>query len=944
MSASTVAALLMLVPAAERWGHEPYAAESPLDVAVSPADGTIYVARRGPDGVVALRPDFRPAGLEIPAPGVTGIDVAPDGRIAVVTGGPAGMLFVADPAGQVAFRIGGRERPVFEDAWGVTWGPGGELFVFDVGRVRVFTGEGEPLFDFGAYTWTRRYESRAQKKRIEEQVEDRLHRPCRGAFLPDGRLIVVDYEGPVIDPEAGRRAGRYSVWQVDVAGRTAAFEQFTPRDEPYPTAREGDVCVDRRTGRIYFCESDFPLTNFNFVSVADSVDEPCRYRTNFIQYHVLTFPRGIALTADGDVLVADADKGRVLTLPGRLFDTPRGAPNPLEWPKVMRVPVCERERVVVEYTTLDPVLSRVELAPVAGDWYEYPDPPAEEGRRIVEAPALDAAGRERPPGEPGTRHRVELAGLEPGRRYAYRFLVSERAWPGPLWSETFLATTQPPPGRTQYLDAEVIVLLFTNLLTPPADPDVRPEPADPGPLTPGQIAEVQRKLELARRFYWINSRGRFNLRFTYVLDPQRYDPGPVHTWAYWPEDDHRRIDEILARHGVRHADMAGLVVIYGYRHWDAHARAWVLSGSGGNTWGSAHDGTGITTINAGGDTCWLFAHEYGHTMGINYEHGGHVFHFNHFHWNRLPTDYGSHYDGNAAIQREFSDVAYWSSRYGRLVVVADADNDGLPDDDPGCPLDERRFGSDPARVDTDGDGLTDLEELLATQGLARYEGAFGMPPLEPVFEPDPRAPDTDGDGVRDGDDPYPLYPWSPEVHFATVTPDGRLATGEWPAGGFCRRMDDAALRGEVRLAWDFTHLYLGLVQEAAREGELPARIYLELDANNDGLTVGADNIEIWLEPQPDGSVRVRTNHNDTIIRLKPIWRENLLPSPHDVTARWSRQGSALHLEVAIPQTKDAGLDLVRFEPLGLMLQLRPDGAAHEYRLFEPQQHFDVRLR
>jgi DNA-binding beta-propeller fold protein YncE len=929
-----------------RFGHEPYGAPSPLDVAVSPKDGTIYVAQTTQGKVVALTPDFKPTGKEIAAPNVTGVDVAPDGRVAIVTGGADGQLIVVGEDGQETLRVGDKGKALFTDAWGVAWDPAGNLFVFDAGgsRVKVFDPAGKPLFEFGDYTWKRSYESKVQKKRIEnEEVKDQLYRPCRGAFLPDGRLIVADYEGPVIDPEANRRGGRYSVWKVDVAKKTAVFEKFTPPGDPYPTVREGDVCVDPVTGHVYYCESDFPLTNFSFVSVADSVDEPFRYRTNFIEVKVLTHPRGIALAKNGDVIVAEADSGRVFAIPKKLFDTPKDTPNPLEWPKVQRIPVCEPTRVVLEYTTVEPALSKIEFAPLKGDWYEFGSPVPEEGKRVVEVPALNNEGRERKPGEPDTFHRVELTDLKPGTRYVYRYLASEKGYPIPLWSEPFIVATAPPPGKTQYIDNEIIVLLFTNLLSPPGDPNIKPEPADPGPMTQEEIEHVKYKLELSRRFYWINSRARINFRFTYVLEPDRYDGEPVRSYAYWPDDDHRKIDAILAKHGVKHAKTAGLFTIYGYRHWDNGEKKWVLSGSGGNTWGACHDGSGVTVINAGGDTCWLHVHEYGHSMSINYSHSGRAFHFNHFHWNWLPTKYGSHYDGNAAICREFSDASYWSNKYGRLVVVDDADNDGIPDDDPQCPLDEKRFGSDPKKVDADGDGLTDLEEMMATEGLASYREAFGMPQLEPVFEPDPQNPDTDGDRLRDGDDPYPLYPWKPEVHFAHVTVDGKIGADEWPKDGFRRLMTDKALTGDVRLAWDFQNLYVGLVQKVKEGEKLPARIFMELDANDDGMTVGADNIEMWLEPQPDGVVNVRTNYNDTIIRMKPIWRRDILPSPRDVQAKWSRQGDEYHLEFALPQTKEAGLDLVRFEPLGFMIQLRPDGAKHEYRLFEPQQHFDVTL-
>jgi hypothetical protein len=87
-----------------------------------------------------------------------------------------------------------------------------------------------------------------------------------------------------------------------------------------------------------------------------------------------------------------------------------------------------------------------------------------------------------------------------------------------------------------------------------------------------------------------------------------------------------------------------------------------------------------------------------------------------------------------------------------FLLCIDADGDGLPDDDPRLPLDERRFGSDPTRKDTDGDGLDDLGEFIAD----RFAGS------------DPRRPDTDGDGLTDDVDPYPVVAIRPTLEYRPV--------------------------------------------------------------------------------------------------------------------------------------------------------------------------------
>lgn len=69
----------------------------------------------------------------------------------------------------------------------------------------------------------------------------------------------------------------------------------------------------------------------------------------------------------------------------------------------------------------------------------------------------------------------------------------------------------------------------------------------------------------------------------------------------------------------------------------------------------------------------------------------------------------------------------FSSSPTPAAVLPDADRDGLDD------ASEAALGTDPAKADTDGDGLTDREEAK-------------------VYKTDPRKPDTDGDGMKDGDE------------------------------------------------------------------------------------------------------------------------------------------------------------------------------------------------
>ena len=76
------------------------------------------------------------------------------------------------------------------------------------------------------------------------------------------------------------------------------------------------------------------------------------------------------------------------------------------------------------------------------------------------------------------------------------------------------------------------------------------------------------------------------------------------------------------------------------------------------------------------------------------------------------------------------------------------DSDDLPNDI------EARFGSDPRKLDTNGDGLLDAKELQATTSPTnRDSGADGI---------DDRADDVDGDGLSTGGDRRGTDPGDPD--------------------------------------------------------------------------------------------------------------------------------------------------------------------------------------
>ncbi|HMV67170.1 MAG TPA: hypothetical protein PKA64_09995 [Myxococcota bacterium] len=99
----------------------------------------------------------------------------------------------------------------------------------------------------------------------------------------------------------------------------------------------------------------------------------------------------------------------------------------------------------------------------------------------------------------------------------------------------------------------------------------------------------------------------------------------------------------------------------------------------------------------------------------------------------------------------------------------DTDADGLPD------MEELGLGTDPALADTDGDTLTDGDEVdvRGTDPLRRdTDGDTANDGLEVRLGLDPLDPDGDGDGLPDGLDIHPTQADPPDPHVV----DDHLAT------------------------------------------------------------------------------------------------------------------------------------------------------------------------
>ena len=610
-------------------------------------------------------------------------------------------------------------------------------------------------------------------------------------------------------------------------------------------------------------------------------------------------PRALAQAADGSVYVLDG--AGIVIVPAALAE---------ELPESRTV----NGRLTLAWTTGAPVATR---ATVTGQGLKIP---------------VDGGGK------PTRNHRVVVEGIEhPGKyqvtvSHSIRVLGEE-----PSWASTPLLVPPDRPGHAPYLKVKLAMIVWANA----GQMSELPEGVKwPGPISDEEVERLKREMRVGELFYWLNSGLRFHTEMDFIVDAELRDVPPFSA-GFRPTREHTA--PLLEAHGRSIDDYDGVCRIIAEQAYDANAKAWRPAGRGGGftsgvaegskdpgwSWWRACDGRYFIPDS------WLFTHEYGHQVDAMFHASGEFsFWGNHF----APQEknvarFGEHFDGNAYICRWWPPEKWLTSDWGRVEFAVDADEDGVPDDAPELPLDEKRMGSDPKKKDTDGDGLPDLQEAMAWNGVHQGLGQVWAAPVMP----DPTSRDTDGDGKSDGADPHPLYPFPEAVLRQTVAEED--LPGALLDGPFTHEFGAHGLRAETWLAWDEERLYVG-----CRLSE-PQPVLIQLDAENDGWFVNRDNYHITVQPsaEPGAPPGVRVFVVNAAEPGKWPFNDQELVKPEDIEC-WVDDEEGYALVVAIPRSGATGLLLERGERLGLIVGYGHPGWRGMYlTLSEPHDLVEVYL-
>ncbi len=758
-----------------------------------------------------------------------------------------------------------------------------------------------------------------------------LGAPVGGCYLGNGYLAVADKALPT-----------YSIWQYNPDSprtQTCRFVGYGPPGESAFNFSVRGIAYDAERRRMAYIGTNFPLRDavFFYVKEVNPHDETSLiggqpgYWMRIPLVGWLENPAGLAFGPDGDLFITDAGSDSIQKI-GRESFVALDAPA--------RVDV-QRTRAMVSYRSIAEVRTELEYGSAPGH--------------------LGAVGSlARTYSDPATRldHRAQLTDLFPSSRYAYRYLLSRDVFSGVPgsslagYSQTRFFVTEPAQATTAYVSFPFTVLFFTGTTGDASDPMQNPE-----------VARAESQLESARLFFWVNSRMACNLKPNLVLISERPEGSLLPSLKELKTGvgqiaalekflrELNDVESLARRRGIPfRKDPAGglwssrnIFMIAPAEFYDEGVRDFLPVTCGLDRLGGAVS----IFVQTHDDCVWFFIKEFYKQLSIMHLASGTSDELS-----RLSRDARSdqsmvRWDSAADLARALGRQVWLSNLYGVFRTAADDDEDAVPDDEPDCPLDEKRFGTSPRAKDSDGDRVADLDETLFSR-WARDFPVEGTRVMENHARPRPSSPDTDADGVLDAVDRNPLSFLGDFARRLDIVTDGKISQGEWDNAPRLR-IADGEYSGVLRVGWTQTHLCFSLTGVGRGVSQGPPFIRIRLDGTADGFLRGSDNVTLLFEPSSDGSFNVRQVDGgfgpvSGTSRLGASW-----PDLAQVLARWSLIQESLQLEIALPKSPVVGLNLfgeeeVAFDfEVGLPRSAEAKEPAVWLRVFEPLTLFRARL-
>lgn len=616
--------------------------------------------------------------------------------------------------------------------------------------------------------------------------------------------------------------------------------------------------------------------------------------------------------------------------------------------------VADLDRLVFVPVTLDdshPTVSMISPTEAEVRWPRVMDvdPKMDFFKEAAVTPSISPDGKE---------NIVRVRGLRPLSRYSYYLSPVLRTIPGSASYSRLHRFSTPPaqPAMMAVTRLPLMYMVYRTISYRDKYPEARfPRIPDGRTLSNEEIAYLKKATEFNRGFYFRNSSCRLVLDFDFAVVEDTlwlHDVGDQDPYWLGPNERVTKdFEAAAARFGRKPEEYVGLLCPYAWVNYPPRGTSSkqlpaadtirIRQAYGGGTYGVPapwrYGKTAGYTGNPFQDTFsrqdWLITHEFHHQIDALMEASGFP---EYYHcdtpW-KMPGRFGEDFDFNAHIMRLAPAEAWLDLAFGSLEQTKDSDHDGVPDDDPSLPFDERRLNGNPELRDSDDDGLDDLHEILA--------GTSHGTELD--------NPDSDDDDLSDGSDPEPLYVFN-----------GTIEQGE--ASTYAGSIQENDIVADVFLGWDENYFYVRY------EADRPANILIQIDADADGWFHGFDNIQTRILANEDSLTIANFYLRDCsswtqsprdrrdILKLSDLLVE-VQKQGLEVTGRTVRirgrgilSQSRLHMDTyvltaKIPANASYGLDLRQGKKIGVRIGLQTTTDLwvwHE--LFERNLMMELELR
>jgi len=546
-------------------------------------------------------------------------------------------------------------------------------------------------------------------------------------------------------------------------------------------------------------------------------------------------------------------------------------------------------------------------------------------------------------GKKDFEHCFQIENLTPSTTYHIQFSPSVRMIPtADGFSKKYAFITPAEPGKKHYWSLPMVTIIFTNVIDTAKWKSSFPElPA----LPEDELKRIQSQVDDGIRFYWMNSGMNLFIDNEYIVVHRKLLHHEIFGTQWWYPPKEKWVIRAIEKAGKKVEDYVAVLYLVCVRDYNEENGNYELRGRGGGfTAGiGANSQYGlsyweVTHANHGSGNNWLMTHEFHHQLDELFLVSGYPeYWFNHF----SPTvntaaDFGEHFDGNAWILKNWHVAKWYDLKFGEIRFTTDEDMDGIPDDDPSLPIDEVRLHSSPKSIDSDGDGVSDLDEIKFSnwtiEGCGETYG--GTAQLSNLINSD-----TDGDQLEDSEDAYPLCPFQPTINFGNfVLKD---SAGETDYGKPFARLIDNRVHASVFAKWNSSNLnFIFKIDRLA-----PVKLMVDADA--DGWFIGRDNYLVYLRPKDERELETELVMVNCADPKRWPFHDVELAKKINIRSEIEIIDDEYFIRVSIPRDEYTGVNLELGEKLGVNIgfSVIMDAEGHQryVTIFEPNRFFDVEL-